>query len=83
MFISSGANKKESQNLIKDILDKCKKKIDNNWEKINKKYDKINKDDAKIICSYTCESKETKYNPYKILNENLVSDEKKRNKKYK
>ena len=78
MFISSGAEINKSHDLIKDILDKCKATIDNNWNEIKKKYDKINKDDAYIICSYTCEAKDKEYNPYKILNENLVSENRKK-----
>ena len=61
MFISSGANKNEVEDLMNDILNKCEKKINENWEEIKQKYKKINKDEAYIICSYTCESKTRKY----------------------
>ena len=67
MFISSGAYKKKSDKLIKDILLKCKKTIDYNLDKIKEKYNKINKEDAYIICSYTCESEEKEYSPYRII----------------
>ena len=39
---------------------------------IKNKYENITKEDAYIICSYTCELKERKYSPYRILNQNLV-----------
>ena len=78
MFISSGAEEKKSKELIEDILAKCKDTIDKNLDKIIKKYNKINKDDAYIICSYTCELKEKEYSPYRILNINLVSKNRKK-----
>ncbi len=45
------------------------------WNK--KKYPKITKEDSIIISSYTCESKDNKFSPYKILNINLVSENRK------
>ena len=78
LFISSGANKNEAEDLMNDILNKCKKKINENWEKIKQKYNKIDKNEAYIICSYTCESKTRKYSPYRIMNENLVSKNRKK-----
>ena len=55
MFISSGAEINQSNELVKDILLKCKSTIDDNLVKIIKEYPNITKDDAYIICSYTCE----------------------------
>ena len=77
MFISAGADKIKSDKLIKDILLKCKETIDDNLDKIKEKYNKINKEDAYIICSYTCESEEQEYSPYRIMNQNLVSENRK------
>ena len=77
MFISSGAEQNQSNELVKDILSKCKSTIDDNFVKIIKEYPNITKDDAYIICSYTCESKENKYSPYRLLNRNLVSENRK------
>ena len=74
MFISSGSNDYETEDLINDILFKCIQRIDNKWPLIKKQYYKINKEDAHIICSYTCEALNKDYNPYKLLNENLVSE---------
>ena len=74
MFISSGAELNQSKELVKDILSKCKSTIDDNFVEIIKEYPNFTKDDAYIICSYTCESKEDKYSPYRLLNRNLVSE---------
>jgi hypothetical protein len=74
MFISAGATEELSDVLTKDIMSKCKKTIEKNLEKIKKKYTKITKEDAYIICSYTCESKDKKFNPYRLLNTSLISE---------
>ena len=73
MFKSKNLEDENVQELIKDIMTKCKKIIDKNFDKITKKYNNISKDDAYIICSYTCESLIDYCSPYKILNQNLVS----------
>ena len=78
MFLSAGANKNKSYDLTKDILLKCESKINDNFDEIIKKYPNIIKNDAYIICSYTCESKDKKFSPYRILNQNLVSDDRKK-----
>ena len=77
MYKSENLADKKCNELTKDILDKCKSKIDQKLFEIKKKYKNISKEDAYIICSYTCESKEKAYNPYKILNKNLVSENRK------
>jgi hypothetical protein len=75
MFKSKNLNDAKIHELTNDILDKCKKTINNNYNEIKIKYDKkITKVDACIICAYTCESKDTRYSPYRILNQNLVSN---------
>jgi len=75
MFKSLNLENGRINELTQDIIDKCKKKIDPNFNKIENKYDSITNDDAYIICSYTCESSDKKYSPYKILNQNLVLDD--------
>ena len=77
LFIFAGLDKKYSEELIQDILFKCNKAIDNNFEQITKRYNNITKEDAYIICSYTCESINKAYSPYKILNKNLNSENRK------
>ena len=74
MFISEGCDEKESNELINDIIIKTEKIINKNKAKIKLKYPKIKENDMKIISSYTCEAKNKKYSPYKLLNKNLVSD---------
>ena len=78
LFISSGANQQKTNELIKDILDKCKRTIDGKINEIIDKYKEININDAYIICSYTCEALENQYSPYKILNQNLVEEDRKK-----
>ena len=64
--------------LAEDIIQKCKNKINKRFEEIKKKYSNILLEDAYIICSYSCESSyNTKYSPYRILNTNLSSENRK------
>ena len=74
MFKSKNLDDEYVNELIKDIFDKCRKKINKNYDRINNKYKNISRDDAYIICAYTCESKKKVFSPYKILNKNLVSE---------
>ena len=75
LFISEGATQAELNELVDDILLKCKEVTNRNFEKIQQKFKNISREEAEIIASYTCESKDKKYNPYKILNTNLTSDD--------
>ena len=77
MFISYGATEEKSKELIKDIISKIDIIINRNLNQIKEKYPRITLEDSKIISSYTCESKDKKFSPYKILNENLISDNRK------
>ena len=77
MFKSSNLDSKKVNQLTEDILTKCKTRIDPDFGTIKKKYENITKEDAYIICSYTFESEYQVYSPYKILNQNLVSDDRK------
>ena len=74
MFESSNLNEKQINEYTQEIIKKCKKKIDPIFDGIQKKYNNITQEDAYIICSYTHELKERKYSPYKILNKNLVEE---------
>ena len=76
MFKSSNLDINKINELVEDILTKCKTKKDPDFDSIKKKYEKenITKEDAYIICSYTCELKDRTYSPYRILNQNLVSN---------
>jgi len=77
MYKSSGLDDKTSNDLTKDIIEKCNLKIDSDFSLIKKEYDNLTKEDAYIICSYTCEAKIKEFSPYKLLNLNLVSDDRK------
>ena len=59
------------------VIKECKEKIEKNFEKIKKIHPNITKNEALIINTYTYEDSETKLSPYKILNNNLISDGKK------
>lgn len=77
MFKSKKIDNIKVNELTNDILDKCNTKINQNFEAIKNKYSTITKEDAYIICSYTCESKDENFSPYRLLNQNLVSDNRK------
>ena len=70
-------NEKKVNELSEAIINKCKERIDPDFDLIKFKYNNITKEDAYIICSYTCESEDRTKSPYKILNKNLVSNDRK------
>ena len=74
MFRSADLGKEKIKELTEDIINQCKDRIDPDFDIIKKKYENITKEDAYIICSYTCESIDREYSPYRILNQNLVSN---------
>ena len=78
MFKSAELGKEKINEFTEDIIAKCKDRIDPDFDSIKKKYENITKEDAYIICSYTCESIDRAYSPYRILNLNLVSNNKKK-----
>ena len=73
MFESESLDEENVEKLTNDILNKCKKVINDNYDDIKNKYKNLSKEDSEIICAYTCESLNNDYSPYKILNKNLVS----------
>jgi len=75
MYTSSGVDSNKMNNLITGLIQDCKNKIESNLDKIKEKYPLISKDEAIIISSYTCEVEDNQYSPYKLLNKNLVSDD--------
>ena len=74
IYKSTNIENKQVDILTEDIINKCKGRIDPNIDDKKKKYNNITKEDAYIICSYTCESEQKEYSPYRILNKSLVSD---------
>ena len=77
IFKSVVFDEAKAKSLTNYIIGKCKQAIDPRFNAIKQKYKNISINDAYIICSYTCESYEGKYSPYKILNKNLVSNDRK------
>ena len=77
MFTSSGLEKYKADALINQIMSDIRKHLNKNFSDIQNKYSKITYEDAQIISRYTCElnKKYEIYNPYSILNKNLVSDD--------
>ena len=73
MFNSCHISEKEAEEYTNDIICKTKNIVSKNISEIKNKYPNIGKHDALIISSYTCESKNEIFSPYKILNSNLVS----------
>ena len=77
MYVLSNLSHEKALDLTNDIIIKCMNKVDSNLIEIKNKHPNISRDDAIIITSYTCESKDENYSPYRILNKNLVSDDRK------
>ena len=78
LFTSCNVEQSKINIFITKILEECEDKIKTNSDKIKEKYPSITKEDALIISSYTCEAENTEFSPYKILNKNLVSDDRKK-----
>lgn len=75
MIISSGGSKEKAKKLIDILLKDVKAFINDKFNEIKNKYPKITMDDAIIIGLYTYEfpKDDEAYNIYKILNNKLVS----------
>ena len=77
MFTSSGATWIKANNLINEIISTINWHLNKKFNEICKKYPNITEEDAQIISCYTCEfvnKEDSNYNIYKILNRNLVSE---------
>ena len=74
MYKSTNIEDQQVDLVAEDIINKSKGRIDSNIDDIKKKYNNITKEDAYIICSYTCESVQKEYSPYRIINKSLLSD---------
>ena len=81
MFNSSRLGPIKSNSLYNQIISKVDNHLNNKFSLIRKKYPKSNitYEDAQIISTYTCElnKKDHDYCPYKILNTNLVLQDRK------
>ena len=80
IFIFKAANLNEEQinKYTDDIITQCDKQMTKNFDQIKIKYPKITLEEAKIISSYTCESgMDSDYSPFRLLNRNMVSENRK------
>ena len=78
MFISSKIPFIKIKYITNQIITKVNEHLKKNFFLIRQKYPDITYEDAQIITSYTCEldnEEDYNYNPYKILNTNLVSND--------
>ena len=75
LFKNEGLNNADSLDYTADLIAQCKTIIEPRLYLISQKYKKISRYDAYTICSYTCEAKNGKYSPYRLLNRNLASEE--------
>ena len=81
LYNSSGLSEQESNKYTNEILNKTKYELGKNDfynNKIKKTYPNISFDEAQIIASYTYEADIETYSPYRILNINLVSEDRKK-----
>ncbi len=79
LFLNAGATKVEANEIYENLYLICKERINKKWEEIHRQHKSISKEDALIISSYTYEAKPMykNYSPYRILNTNLVSNNRK------
>ena len=64
MYKTLNLDNNKVNELTKEILSRCREKIDPKYNEIKNKYKNISKEDAYIICFYTCETEERQYSPY-------------------
>ena len=74
MFISAGCSSQRAYEFTENILSQCSNIVEFNFYLIKKKYPSISIKDAEIISSYTCETLNPYYSPYKILNKSLCEE---------
>jgi rubrerythrin len=79
LFRNGGASVEEAKDIYEHLNIVCNEQIKKNWNKIYQMNKDITKKDALIISSYTYEAKPMykKYSPYRLLNTNLVSSDRK------
>ena len=79
LFRNGGATQKDAEEIYNHLILRCEKVVNDNWSKITEQNKFISKDEALIISSYTYEPKTMykQYSPYRLLNKNLVADNRK------
>ena len=71
MIFSTGIKDDKATRLVNEILSKTEDIVQYNYSLIKEKYPLLEWEEAKIISSYTYETTDSNYSPYKILNRNL------------
>ena len=59
----------------KYVIKECKRHLENKFKKIKETHPNVTKDEALTICTYTYEDAKQELSPYKILNRNLISND--------
>ena len=79
LFRNGGLSEKDSKEIYNHLYKVCNNRVNEKWDEIRKQNPKISKSDALIISSYTYEPKAMyeKFSPYRLLNTNLVSVDRK------
>ena len=77
IFISGGLESEKIEQFIKQLREDCEERLKVTWKEIKEKNPLLTYEQAIIISSYTCEAIDSRYSPYKILNKNLVSENRK------
>ena len=79
LFRNGGLSKKEAKEIYDHLYLTCNEKVNNNWSLIKEQNKDISKNDALTISSYTYEPKTMyeKFSPYRLLNTNLVLNNRK------
>ena len=79
LFRNAGLSEKDSKEIYNHLYKICNNRVNEKWDEIRKQNPKISKLDALIISSYTYEPKAMykKFSPYRLLNTNLVSADRK------
>ena len=78
MFISCGATQSKAQELYKEIDTQIEDIIQYKYDTIKKEYPILDSEEIKTLCSYNCTLIESFYNPYKLINENLCHENKRK-----
>ena len=77
IFIAGGVRENEVNDYVNDITTKVNILYEKRKLIIKEKYPNISFEDSLIICSYTCEAINQEFSPYRTLNRNLASDNRK------
>ena len=75
LYLNCGATKEKANSLIDDIIARAQKRVNEDKKiDIEKNYPNLTLEEKETISSYTYEAEEKQYNPYRILNTNLVKE---------